>query len=104
MKYFVRIFFLLFSLSSITLPAIAADPSGSKSGRAHQPVVSTVNINTAGPEQIAQRLSGIGLARAKAIVAFRDKNGPFQRAADLAAVKGIGERTVELNQSRIRLK
>ena len=60
-----------------------------------------VNINTADAETISAELKGIGLAKAKAIVEYRKKHGPFRSADDLSLVKGIGERTVELNRSDI---
>ncbi len=60
-----------------------------------------VNINTADAETISAELKGIGLAKARAIVEYRKKHGPFRNADDLSLVKGIGERTVELNRSDI---
>lgn len=62
-----------------------------------------VNVNTADAETIAAELSGIGLSKAKAIVAYRTKHGPFQSADDLSLVKGIGERTVEKIRSDIQV-
>ena len=64
----------------------------------------SVNVNTASAETIAQVLQGVGMSRAEAIVAYREANGDFADAYDLANVKGIGDRTVELNESRIRLR
>ena len=64
---------------------------------------SPVNINSASAEQIAQALNGIGESKARAIVAHRTENGPFQSAEDLTAVKGIGSKTVERNKEDIRL-
>ena len=60
-----------------------------------------VNINTADAETISAELKGVGLAKARAIVEYRKKHGPFRSADDLSLVKGIGERTVELNRSDI---
>ena len=60
-----------------------------------------VNINTADAETLSEELKGIGLAKAEAIVAYRDQNGPFSDVAELADVKGIGERTVEINRDNI---
>ena len=60
-----------------------------------------VNINTADAETISAELKGIGLSKARAIVEYRKKHGPFRSADDLSLVKGIGERTVELNRSDI---
>ena len=60
-------------------------------------------FNTADAETISAELKGIGLKKAKAIVEYRTKHGPFQSADDLTLVKGIGERTVELNRSDIKV-
>ncbi len=62
-----------------------------------------VNINTADAEKIAESLKGIGLKKAKAIVDFRKKNGPFKTTDDLKQVKGIGEKTVVKNKKDILL-
>lgn len=61
-----------------------------------------VNINQAGAEELAEALTGIGLARAQAIVADREQNGAYQSADELARVRGIGANTVERNRARIR--
>ncbi len=60
-----------------------------------------VNINTADAETISAELNGIGLTKAKAIVEYRKKHGPFRSVDDLSLVKGIGERTVERNRADI---
>ena len=62
-----------------------------------------VNINTADAETISKELDGVGLTKAKAIVEYRQKHGPFKSADDLSLVKGIGERTVDLNRSNIKV-
>ena len=64
-------------------------------------LASPVNINTADAQTIAAALQGIGLSKARAIVEYREKHGPFKSADDLSLVKGIGERTVEINRSDI---
>jgi len=60
-----------------------------------------VNVNTADAETISAELQGVGIAKAIAIVEYRQANGPFKTADDLAQVKGIGERTVEINRKNI---
>jgi competence protein ComEA len=60
-----------------------------------------VDINTADAETISRSLQGVGLSKARAIVEYRQKHGPFKSADDLSLVKGIGERTVELNRDNI---
>ena len=62
-----------------------------------------VDINTADAETISEELTGIGLSKARAIVEYRKKHGPFRSADDLSLVKGIGERTVELNRADIKV-
>jgi len=60
-----------------------------------------VNVNTANAETISAELQGVGLTKASAIVEYREEHGPFRSANDLAEVKGIGQRTVEINQGNI---
>lgn len=63
-----------------------------------------VNVNTANAETLSAELQGVGRTKAQAIVEYRKKHGPFQSAAELTEVKGIGMRTVEINRSNILLK
>lgn len=62
-----------------------------------------ININTADAVSLAKNLNGVGLKKAKAIVAYRDKHGSFKSAQDLANVKGIGSKTVLKNKDYIRV-
>ncbi|RRJ85438.1 helix-hairpin-helix domain-containing protein [Aestuariirhabdus litorea] len=64
----------------------------------------TINLNTADAQTIADNLTGIGLTKAQAIVAYRDKHGAFVALEELTAVKGIGEKTLAKNAERIRLQ
>lgn len=75
---------------ALTGPAMAED-------------MAKVNINTATREQI-MTLKGVGASYADRIIEYRDKNGPFQSPEDLLKVKGIGEKTLEVNQARIVVK
>ena len=61
----------------------------------------TVDINTADADTLARVIDGIGVAKAQAIVDYRQANGPFKTVDGLVAVKGIGERTVERNRDRL---
>jgi competence protein ComEA len=60
-----------------------------------------VNVNTADAETISAELQGVGITKAIAIVEYRVANGPFKSVEDLAQVKGIGARTVEINRKNI---
>jgi len=53
-----------------------------------------VNINTAGLMEI-EALPNIGMSKAKDILEYRDKNGPFRSLDDLTKIKGIGAKTLE---------
>jgi len=63
-----------------------------------------VNINTADAETLSAELQGVGISKAMAIVEYRQENGPFKSASELASVKGIGERTIEINRDNILLQ
>ncbi|MCB1875207.1 MAG: helix-hairpin-helix domain-containing protein [Chromatiales bacterium] len=52
----------------------------------------TVNINKADVEALQENLPGIGPVKAKAIVDYRKKNGPFKNVDDLKQVPGIGDK------------
>lgn len=94
MKSIVAVVMLCLSMC-FTLPALAEADS--------LPLV-TVNINNASAAEIAETLSGIGLAKAEAIVTYRDENGGFTSVDELQSVKGIGPATVEKNRERIALQ
>ncbi len=53
-----------------------------------------ININVADSAAL-QTISGIGPAKAEAIIQFRTENGPFQSIDDLKKISGFGEKTVE---------
>jgi competence protein ComEA len=62
-----------------------------------------VNINTADATALAKALTGVGPAKAKAIVSYRDKNGPFKSVDQLAMVEGISQKLIEKNRADIKL-
>jgi competence protein ComEA len=61
----------------------------------------SVDINTADAVTLAQALHGVGPVKADAIVAYREKNGPFKSVDELVAVQGIGEQTVKINREHM---
>ena len=63
-----------------------------------------VDINTADAATIAKELQGIGLSRAHAIVAYREKNGASKSADELRKIKGIGAKVLERNRANIRVE
>ncbi|HEU4780107.1 MAG TPA: helix-hairpin-helix domain-containing protein [Steroidobacteraceae bacterium] len=62
-----------------------------------------VNINTADATALAKALNGVGPAKAKAIVSYREKNGPFKTVDQLAMVEGITQKLIDKNRSDIKL-
>jgi competence protein ComEA len=62
-----------------------------------------VDINSADAATLAKELDGVGMARAQAIVEYRQKNGGFGSAEDLLRVQGIGPKVLEANKANIRL-
>ncbi|MBM7604768.1 competence protein ComEA [Metabacillus crassostreae] len=65
--------------------------------------VQKVNINTATIEEL-QTLTGIGPAKAEAIMTYREENGLFQSPEDLLEVTGIGEKSYEKLKEEILVK
>src|SRR5690242_15932078 len=61
-----------------------------------------VDINRADAATIAKELEGIGPARAKAIVEYREKHGAYKSADDLQKIKGISAKSIEKNRANIR--
>lgn len=59
-----------------------------------------VNINTATQEEL-DTVKGIGPGKAKAIIDYRSKNGPFKSVDDLKAVKGFGAKTLDKLRSEL---
>jgi len=62
-----------------------------------------VDINSADAETLAAELDGVGLAKARAIVEYRTKNGAFANPDDLGNVKGIGQKILDDNKGNIRV-
>lgn len=63
-----------------------------------------VNVNTADADTIARELRGVGPAKARAIVTYREENGPFETVEDLLKVQGIGPKVLEDNKKDILLE
>src|SRR3954467_3536079 len=62
-----------------------------------------VNINTADATALAKALNGVGPAKAKAIVSYREKNGPFKTVDQLAMVEGITQKLIDKNRPDLKL-
>ena len=100
------IFAFLTSLSVTTTaaPSIkpeAPTPIATQMSKAEQSA--KVNLNAADAETLRRDLFGIGAAKAKAIIAYRESNGPFTAVDELLEVKGIGKALLEKNRDRVVL-
>jgi competence protein ComEA len=78
--------FVLFTLLLVVSTQVFSDP---------------VDINNADAETLASSIDGVGESKARAIVEYREANGPFARVDDLANVKGIGSKTVANNRANL---
>ncbi len=67
-------------------------------------VAGPVDVNTADAKTLARELDGVGMAKAEAIVSYREKNGPFKTADDLAKVKGLGKKLIDQNKSNLKFE
>lgn len=67
-------------------------------------IAGPVNVNTADAKTLARELQGVGMAKAEAIVSYREKNGPFKSAEDLVRVKGLGKKLVDQNKANLRFE
>ncbi|CRM17031.1 competence protein ComEA [Pseudomonas sp. 2822-15] len=100
------IFAVLTSLSVATTaaPSIKAEaPAPITAQMANVEQSTKVNLNTADAEVLRRDLFGIGAAKAKAIIAYRDSNGPFTAVDELLEVKGIGKALLEKNRDRLAI-
>lgn len=61
-----------------------------------------ININTASLSEL-QQLTGVGPAKAQAIIDHREENGLFKSVDDLTQVSGFGEKTVEKLRNSIKI-
>jgi competence protein ComEA len=104
--YFINRMMLVMALllASFTVSAAMTEQQVKSGQAAEQPVIETVNINTADAATLARLLNGIGMKKAEAIVAHREKFGAFMTADELTEVKGIGKATLERNRSAIRVE
>ena len=65
---------------------------------------SGVNINTADSQTLARELNGIGVAKAQAIIDYREMHGAFASVDELLEVKGIGTAILEKNLDKLTVK
>lgn len=102
---FIFAFLTTLSVTTTAAPSIkpeAQTPISAQMTQADQ--TAKVNLNAADAETLRRDLFGIGGAKAKAIVAYRETNGPFTAVDELLEVKGIGKALMEKNRDRLEIK
>ena len=62
-----------------------------------------VDLNSADAATLAKELEGIGPARAKAIVEYRERNGKFRSIDEILNVQGIGPQVLEQNKGNLQV-
>ena len=60
-----------------------------------------VDINSADAKTLAKVIKGVGDKKARDIVAYREKNGPYRSVDDLSKIKGIGKKTIDKNRENL---
>ncbi|WP_064120281.1 ComEA family DNA-binding protein [Pseudomonas fluorescens] len=106
--YFCSLIFAF--LASASIAAIAAPSAPAESPKA--PLVmdtaapgqsAKVDLNDADAATLQKELAGVGEAKAKAIVAYRETNGPFSSVDELLEVKGIGKAILDRNRDKLEV-
>jgi len=60
-----------------------------------------LDINSADASTLAQGITGVGEAKAMAIVEYREAHGPFTSVDELSNIKGIGMKTIDKNRDKL---
>lgn len=89
------------AVMSFSVPALANLPDKREAPAAEQVQASVVDINTADAQTLERELSGIGAAKAQAIIEYRTQYGKFASVDELLEVKGIGPAILERNREKL---
>lgn len=100
------------SLTSVANPMGAAAnpmaaetmPLGAEAMAGQAQVADKININTADALTLQKALSGVGLNKANAIVAYRESNGNFTSVDELIEVSGIGKTLLDRNRDKLAIE
>lgn len=96
---------LVAALSSSSFFAIAADNTAPTAAEAvAMTEQSKVNINSADSDTLARELNGVGIAKARAIVDYREAHGAFASVDELLEVKGIGTAILQKNLNKLAIE
>lgn len=96
MKSVKWIFVVIAASLIFSSPSLSANDI-SVSELASDVTLQRVDINHADVATLAKHLKGVGIKRARAIVAYREQHGPFESLEELQKVKGVGASVIEKN-------
>lgn len=82
---------------------VKSTTSKSVQAKKQQKKPAVIDINKATVADLQSALKGVGPVKAKAIVAYRKKNGAFKTTDDLLKVPGVGVATVAINLASLKL-
>lgn len=96
---------LVLSALFIYTPDISAAPldNDASSSMVSVGIATKIDLNIASIEEL-QTLPGVGISKAKAIIAYRKDVGPFLEVAQITEVKGIGEKMLSKLQGYVVVK
>lgn len=92
MKVLYAIVLLCVGIAGAT-PSFALDKTLEQKIEIAKATPDKININQASLSEL-QRLPGVGMKKAQAIIDFRNQHGDFTNINDLEKVKGIGKKMV----------
>ncbi|MFV3404982.1 MULTISPECIES: ComEA family DNA-binding protein [Pseudomonas] len=105
LSYLLLPLFSCLSLSVAAAPATALTPPTEQVAPAMPQVQQRlIDLNDADAATLQKELNGIGKAKAEAIVAYREANGPFGSVDELLEIKGIGKALLERNRGKLEVK
>jgi len=95
---------LSFSLSAAPASTTAVADPVPVVEQVQAPQAPRLDLNTADALTLQKELNGIGKAKAEAIVAYREANGPFASVDELLEIKGIGNALLERNRDKVMVE
>ncbi|KHA72102.1 competence protein ComEA [Pseudomonas chlororaphis] len=107
--YFYSLIFAFLTSASIAAIAAPVEPSETTKAplmmdaSASPSQTAKVDLNGADATTLQKELAGVGEAKAQAIVAYRDANGPFASVDELLEVKGIGKAILDRNREKLEV-
>ncbi|MDH2078396.1 ComEA family DNA-binding protein [Pseudomonas atacamensis] len=105
--YFYSLVFALLTGAAVAAPVAPVAPVATDSARppmgVSQSPSAKVDLNNADAITLQKSLAGVGEAKAKAIVAYREINGPFASIDELLEVKGIGKAILDRNRDNLEI-